>query len=276
MKGQYTRWQPLTALGIVLSLAPIAAQGQGEGELRGRVLSDSGRVTVRDARVGIPRLGLEGVSDSSGVFRIAGIRAGEYAVVSRAVGFRPETTTVEIEPNLVVVQDFNLRPSITTLPERRVTGVESPVFTGKMADFNDRRRYGIGSFIDRAMIAKDEERGMRTGDVVAKLPGVRVIRGQSKAWVASGRAINAGGPVFKGGMGLTRADIAAGARPACYMDVYLDGVALSMGDTVDLFDVNTLQLSSIEGIEVFTSASQVPAKYNKTSRGCGVMLIWTR
>jgi hypothetical protein len=77
-------------------------------------------------------------------------------------------------------------------------------------------------------------------------------------------------------MGLSRADIAAGAKPACYMDVYLDGVALSMGDSLDLFDVNTLQLSAIEGIEVFTSASQVPAKYNKTSRGCGVMLIWTR
>ena len=30
------------------------------------------------------------------------------------------------------------------------------------------------------------------------------------------------------------------------------------------------------GIEVYSSAAQVPVKYNRTSGGCGVMLIWTR
>jgi metal-sulfur cluster biosynthetic enzyme len=43
-----------------------------------------------------------------------------------------------------------------------------------------------------------------------------------------------------------------------------------------LFDVNIVQLGAIEAIEVYTSAAQVPIKYNQTSGGCGVMLIWTR
>jgi iron complex outermembrane receptor protein len=265
-----------TLLGAVL-LVPGVAGAQGQGELRGRVLTDSGRAGVPDVRVILPRLGLEAVSDSAGNFRINAIRPGEYALVLRAVGFRPETTTVEIEPDLVIVRDYTLRPAVTSLPEQRIEGEQSPAFTGKMGAFNERRKFGNGYFIDRSMIAKDEERGMRTGDVFAKVPGVRVIRGQSKAWVASGRAINNGGRVFgRGSGGPSRADLIAGARPACYMDVYLDGVQLASGEPTDLFDVNSLQLSAIEGIEVYASASQVPAKYNKTGRGCGVMLIWTR
>jgi hypothetical protein len=258
-------------------LLPGLASAQGQGEIRGRILADGGRAGVPDARIALPRLGLEAVSDSAGNFRINGIRPGEYALVLRAVGFRPETTSVEIDPDLVIVRDFTLRPAVTSLPEQRIEGEQSPAFTGKMGAFNERRKLVNGNFIDRSMIEKDEERGMRTGDVLAKVPGVRVIRGQSKAWIASGRAINNGGRVFgRGSGGPSRADLIAGARPACYMDVYLDGVHLASGDSTDLFDVNSLQLSAIEGIEVYTSASQVPAQYNKTGRGCGVMLIWTR
>jgi len=76
---------------------------------------------------------------------------------------------------------------------------------------------------------------------------------------------------------VNRVDQAAGAPEACYMDVYLDGVVVFQGGKdVNLFDVNSLELSTIEAIEVYTSAAQVPAQYNKTSNGCGVLLIWTR
>ena len=110
------------------------------------------------------------------------------------------------------------------------------------------------------------------------LPGVRVRRGSNKIWVASGRAINAGQCAFCRPGNLLPIDIAAGARPACYMDVYLDGVLIfdSSKSQYGLFDVNTLQPETIAGIEVYTSASQIPAKYNRTAGGCGVLLIWTR
>jgi hypothetical protein len=45
---------------------------------------------------------------------------------------------------------------------------------------------------------------------------------------------------------------------------------------VSLFNLNSMETGEIEAIEVYTGVSQIPAKYNKTSGGCGVMLIWTR
>jgi hypothetical protein len=63
------------------------------------------------------------------------------------------------------------------------------------------------------------------------------------------------------------------------MDVYLDGsLVYQYGNTPPqpLFNMNDLAPSSIEGIEVYSSTSQVPAAYNRTSSGCGVVLIWTR
>jgi hypothetical protein len=62
------------------------------------------------------------------------------------------------------------------------------------------------------------------------------------------------------------------------MDVYLDGVLVfdSTYPGRGLFDVNLLQPEHLSGIEVYTSAAQIPAKYNRTSNGCGVLLLWTR
>lgn len=34
--------------------------------------------------------------------------------------------------------------------------------------------------------------------------------------------------------------------------------------------------AGIEGIEIYTGTSQTPPQYNRTSGGCGVILIWTR
>ena len=73
-------------------------------------------------------------------------------------------------------------------------------------------------------------------------------------------------------------DVAAGARPACFMDVYIDGALVfdSSKPEFGLFDVNSVPPDHIDGIEVYSSPAQIPAKYNRTGGGCGVLLIWTR
>jgi hypothetical protein len=73
-------------------------------------------------------------------------------------------------------------------------------------------------------------------------------------------------------------DVAAGAPLACYLDVYLDGAAVysSSARGTALFNLNSIEANEIEAIEVYTGVAQIPTQYNKTSGGCGVMLIWTR
>lgn len=255
-----------------------------QAELAGTVFATgSPQVGIAGALVEVPSAGVRTVADSSGRFRLRTVPPGAHRITVSAVGFAPDTSFVVFEDRVTLFRDFVLRPSVTTLDEVRVEGEEEPAIPAKLAGFAARRRQGIGSFMDRAAIEKFENR--RTGDLLTTLPGVDVRFGNSKAWASSGRAIGVGRGAMqrpREGEGLDPADVAAGARPACYMDIYLDGALVynsarfSTGRPPPLFNVNSIPPENIEAVEAYTSAAQIPAQYNKTGGGCGVLLIWTR
>jgi len=264
-----------------LLLAALSGNSKAQGEIAGRVLSaDSGRPPVQGAQVTLAKLERSALSDSSGRYRLKDVPPGEHLVVLRAIGFKSESSTVYIDRDEVVSWEVVLTRAVgTMLPERVVEAPEARP-PAKLVEFMERQKFGIGKFITREQLAKAEGGVRQTGDLIAMVPGVRVRRGGSKIWVATGgRAVNAaGGCAFCGSSGIHPIDFAAGARPACYMDVYLDGVLVfdSRQAANGLFDVNTLQPEHLSGIEVYTSAAQIPAKYNRTANGCGVLLLWTR
>ena len=271
----------LRAFIFAVSLLPgVPGESLAQGEITGRVVaSDSGRPAVQGADVSIRRLGKSAVSDSSGRFRLKDVPPGQHVVVVRVIGFRAESSTVTIDFDEVVSWDVALtRAAGTVLPERIVEGVaERP--PAKLVEFAERQKMGTGHFITRDQLVKAEGGMRRTGDIISLVPGVTVKRGSNKIWIASGRAVGTGCAFCSmSAAALDRADFAAGARPACFMDVYLDGAMVfdSRHPGNGLFDVNTIQPEMISGIEVYTSAAQIPAKYNRTGSGCGVLLIWTR
>jgi hypothetical protein len=196
----------------------------------------------------------------------------------RAIGFRPESSNVTIDGDEVVSWDVALsQEAPTALPERVITAPEQ--VTARLVEFTERRKAGTGHFIDRSQLAKAEGGVRQTGDVISMIPGVVVRRGSNKTWVASGRAVGTGCAFCAMSVReLSPVDVAAGARPACFVDVYLDGALVfdSRQAREGLFDINSIPPDHIAGIEVYTSASQIPAKYNRTGNGCGVLLIWTR
>lgn len=262
----------------VVSLHQVAA---AQGEIGGRVLAaDSARPPIQGAEASIARLGLTALSDSSGRFRLRAVPPGAHQIVVRAIGFKAESSLVTVDHDEVVSWDAVLtRTTGTVLPERVVTAAAEERVPAKLAEFTERQKVGTGHFINRDQLAKAEGGQRQTGDVIGLVPGVLVRRGSNKIWVASGRAFG-GGCAFctRTVNDLNRADVAAGARPACFMDVYLDGALVFDGRYPGngLFDVNTVPPDHIAGIEVYTSPAQTPAKYNRTGGGCGVLLIWTR
>lgn len=266
------------ALAAIALALPAAARAQGE--IAGRVVAaDSGRPIVPGAQAALPGLGRAAVSDSSGRFRLTGIPPGDHLLVVRAIGFRAESSTVSIDADEVVSADVVLRHAEgTVLPERVVTapGERTPA---RLVEFMERKAAGIGHFLDRSQLAKAEGGLRTTGDLLALVPGVVVRRGSNRVWVASGRAVGTT-CAFCGGSveSLNRADVAAGARPACFMDVYIDGAMVfdARFPANGLFDVNTVPPEHIAGVEVYSSTAQVPAKYNRSGSRCGVLLIWTR
>ncbi|MFI5243966.1 MAG: carboxypeptidase regulatory-like domain-containing protein [Gemmatimonadales bacterium] len=267
----------LFPLAVVMHLAaPMLARAQGD--LEGRVFAtDSGRRALAGAHVQFPAVNRAATADSTGRFAITDIPAGRHLVVVGKLGFRPESAFVMIPEGQVLVQEFVLRRPVTELAEVKVVGAASHP---EMSGFDDRRREGIGKFIDRASLAKIENR--TTSMVLSSLGGLRVWQGGTQAYVSSTRAISSKSCGFcSGGIGeyLRPEDIEAGARPACYMDVYVDGVQVyqyGVNPPMPLFNVNSLPPEQIEGIEAYSSASQVPVRFNKTGSGCGVLVIWTR
>jgi hypothetical protein len=274
-----TRRLTLSVGAALLSLLGPAAFAQGE--ISGRVTtSDSTRVAVTGAEAVIARLQRTTVTDSLGRFRFNGLPAGRHVVVIRAIGFEAESSTVEIERDEVLSLDVRLdRSGATTLPERVVKAPEARV-PAHLVEFNERRTAGVGHFLSREQLEKAEGGRRQTGDLISVLPGVMARRGTNKVWIASGRTRRTGNCAFCAGTvdNLLPSDVAAGARPACFMDVYINGALVfdSRDPKVGLFDVNSVPPEHIAGIEVYTSTAQIPAKYNRTGGDCGVLLIWTR
>ena len=268
---------PLIMVAANLASAPRALRAQGE--IVGKVLEDSTQRPIPDATLTILALNKTVRSDSLGRFTLANIPPGDHVLLVRALGFGQLRTDITVESNEAIFKDFTLARVAQVLA---ATNVTAPIAaTGKMAGFMERKQRGTGHFIMPEQL-RDAEGRRKTGDLLSLVPGAVMKRGGMKAWIASGRATNqmSGGCAFCKDTARQpgRADRAAGAPKACYMDVYLDGALVfdSSHPSSGLFDVNSIEPSHLEGIEVYTGASQVPAQYNRTAAGCGVILLWTR
>ena len=258
--------------GLVLTPAMLAAQAA----LSGRVVLSVDQRPLADASVALPTLGLLTRTDSLGRYRFPAVPSGSHPLVVRAPGFQPDSGFVLLGDQPTVHRDVALR-RIATLEEVRVAGAR-PI-PAQMRGFEERRARAEGHFITRDELATDAHR--QTGEIIAKLaPGVRLRRGSSRAWATNGRTTSgATCAMCKEQQVLDPADAAMGAKPACYMDVYLDGALVynsAQRGGAPLWDLNSMRPDQIEGVEVYTGPAQTPSQFNRTSGGCGVVLIWTR
>jgi outer membrane cobalamin receptor len=126
---------------------------------------------------------------------------------------------------------------------------------------------GFGSFLTREEMEKQRDRPL--GEILTRLPGVRYNRYGSEGAIASHRGGRArGGDSF---------DRRKGAPPGCYAQVYLDGIRIFSASAGEpLFNINSLEPSSIQGIEYYAGAAQTPMQFNPTNAECGTVVIWTR
>ena len=119
-----------------------------------------------------------------------------------------------------------------------------------MAGFYQRRDLGIGHFISRERLERDNPAQLT--DALRRLPGVQIT---------STRTIR-NAVRFRGNGG------------GCWPLVWLDGAPLPTAE----FDIDFLSPQSIEGIEVYSGVSQIPPQF-MGARGlgsCGVIVVWSR
>jgi hypothetical protein len=272
------RW--LVRRGILAcALIAIAREsGDCQSVVRGRALGASSN-PVAGAEVSIPEAGRTIHTDTLGHFEITGLQRGQITLMIRAVGLQPDSARIVIGGSDTVSHDFRLVP-IADAQSLAAVDIVGAKKRSPIPGFDDRRSQGVGHFLDRDALEKWSDH--RTSEVLATIPGLKVAFMGTRAAVATTRAASSNQCAFcKAPLDqlLDNADISAGARAACYMDVYLDGSLVyqyARTPPSPLFNVNDLLPPSIEGIEIYSSASQVPAAYNRTSSGCGVILIWSR
>lgn len=284
--------------GFALCLASVAngaaAQDSTQpsplvGRIRGRIVADSGRTPIEGANVLIPALGIKVKTDTGGRYNIPNLKAGPVHVVVRAIGFRDDSTTLDVRERTVINLELRLAfdeivvmrsgpaPPTTIVASTYVPPADT---LDKMKEFRDRRAKGVGRFMGRDDVAKWSDR--RPTELFDALGGLKVENSGMQAFATNGRAPAAHCPLCRTIVSdtLDPAVVTANARPICYVDVFIDGIAAyqaGMEPPEPPYDLNGIQPDGIEGIEFYSGVAQVPPKY--TSRhgvGCGVLVIWTR
>ena len=244
--------------GSILALAAmygaIASPAYAQGSvIVGRVVSDSGMVLVgAEVTLNSPQNAQR--TNDKGEFKFAAVPAGFQVVGVRMFGFAPKVDTVEVADAGEVRREYKLSRIETTLPRVPVTAT---ILDRKLYEFEDRRKFGMGRFLDSAEFAKAA--GTRTSDKLSKLPGLMVVRGRGMAsYIRS-----------------TRSLASVGGR-MCTANVWLDYMNLGTG-----FDVNELDPSVIAAVEWYAGTSTVPARFAVPARRgstpyCGTLVIWLR
>jgi hypothetical protein len=235
-----------------LGIAWATSHGQGSS-FTGRVVTDSGRVPLVGAELRIPALARGTRSIASGEFRFSRVPAGEHIVQIRMPGYAPQIDTIIVADAGEVRREFRLARIQAALPEVPVTAT---ILDRKLADFHERRKFGMGRFLDSAEFAKAH--GTRTSDRLARLGGIRIVSGRGlAAYVSSSRSV------------------AAQGKRQCLANVWLDYINLGTG-----FNVNELDPSIIAAVEWYPGLALPPQFAVPPKRigdtYCGTLVIWLR
>ena len=249
------RWSPRAAnlaltLAALLGAAPIAAQAQ-QGTVAGTVLVEGAQRPLTGAQVTVEgQAGVGAITDGSGRFRITGLTGTTVTLNVRALGYRPETQTVN-------VGSTNLRFILSA----RAVELNQVVVTGTAGGEQLR---SLGTSVA----------GVNVSDVTAKTavpsveallngrtPGVVVLPGTGQ--------IGAGANIRIRGLGT----LSLSSQPLVYVDGIRVNNATGSGISVQAFGsgvisrLNDFDPSEIENIEVLKGPAAATLYGTEAARG---------
>ncbi|MEY4608234.1 MAG: hypothetical protein RL625_451 [Gemmatimonadota bacterium] len=232
----------------------LAAQG-AFATLKGVVTDAATQQPVTGVRVIIAATGRYATTDSIGVFELKEIPSGVIRFFFTAPGYPRTSVVLALAKGETMVQRFELEAvtaevaagdsssRVQRLPATEVTA--EPSRGVRYEDFERRLKTGRGQYVTREVI---EERAYNNlVDAVRGLRGVAIECGGSRGCLVR----------------------MARSLPGCYPQYIVDG-------RPDNFFGPNVAVRDIEGIEVYSGASDVPGEFAGTDAGCGVVAIWTR
>ena len=232
-------------LTLLIALVPGIAASQPVGSVRG-VVHDSVGGVVSDAQVAIKGSALRTTSDDDGTFRLAGIPQGQAVIEVRRLGYRPVSTSVTIAAGT----ELEVNPALAPVPEQLAPvqiHKRAEAYDSRLSGFNERKSKHVGYFVTRDKL--DRMNSARFVDALREMPAVsvRTLRG-----------------------GVITVSL-RGAR--CAPLFFMDGFPATSGT----MDLDMIDLSGVEGIEVYSGMS-IPPQFMVASgsENCGVIAVWSR
>ncbi len=189
-----------TAVAVVLlcslHAAPASAQ-TSTGSVRGFVTTKDGTpapgatVLARHLESGLQR---SSIANDRGAYALLGMVAGEYQITARRVGLQPVTKRQRVAIGQTIILDFQLDDASAQLAAVTISASAIETRTSEVATNVSREQIENLPSVDRNFLA-----------LAALAPGVRI----------SGSNNNA-----------TTKTFSAGAQPAQYVNVFIDGASL--------------------------------------------------
>ena len=238
-----TLLEGLTAISIGV---PVGLWAQGTGVVSGTVRDSLGGA-IAGVEVTVDGSRLRTLSSERGIYRLIEVPAGAADLTIRRLGFRPTRISVDVIVGAVTSMDVSLHAVAQRLEpiaiRERVDASDN-----RLAGFNARRARSGGHFITRERI--DRVHSFSLTDLLREVPGVRIARTRNATKSVRLRGAN------------------------CAPLVFMDGSPASAGE----FDLESVDIGSVEGIEVYSSSSSVPPELvgPRSLYRCGVIGIWSR
>lgn len=229
---------------------PASPAPQRPGRFFGSVVDATTQRPVAGARIASPSITGVVVTDSAGKFDIAEVPPGLVRFHIVAPGYPRATVVLPFGSGEVMERVLELDSTTAVAPEApvpiaAVTVEAAPLPPVWMRDFERRRTTGRGQYVTREQI--EQRNYNRLSDVLQVMRGV---------------TLDCGG----GGSGCTIR--MARASLQCLPAYWVDGVLNNTwGPYVPVRD--------IEGLEVYTGASDTPGEFAGSNSACGTIVIWT-
>lgn len=249
-------------IALVLSTQSLGAQGSGSANasIVGDVTSSRDSTPVIGAQVRLPADDRAAVSDSLGRFRVAGLAPGTHALVVRRIGFAPASAVITVGAMESLYVSVILDERSQQL-ETVVTRADRAAFTAARQEFEQRRKIGVGNFVDATGLREMAGEPLRLA-LQRHIPGVQAVYDpvSSSYYLASRR-----GPAGR----------ALASTTPCYVQIYLDGTRVAGPDQTNPWHIDQVPPELLDGLEYYDAAT-TPVRYRGNGSDCGTLLLWTR
>lgn len=242
---------------LFISYSPNAGYAQS-AVLVGTVVNARSNQPIFGSLVALASAGRQVRTDSLGHFRLERLAAGPHALFVQAVGYVPLRVTIGLAGDSTLAVDVALEPVPTELVRVVTTADRVDARSMNYSDFERRRAAGLGRFVSRAEILREQGRSFESL-LGTRIPGTRV-------WDVGGKRVLG---ASRGRISIERGD------PHCFVQVIVDNVVrYETGGSLPYFDLRSIDPTMIAAVEFYT-VSSTPLEFNRGGNApCGTLLIW--